>query len=253
MRTIILTFIAFMLVASPAFAHFGMVIPDNNVATQESRSTNLALSFSHPFDGIGMPLEKPKQFYALVNDEKIDLLPELTETTIMDAPAWKTNYRFKRPGVYQFIMEPKPYWEPEEDCFIVHYTKAYVAAFGSEDGWDTPARLPMEIVPLSRPYGLYVGSSFTGQVLKDGKPVPSTIVEYEFYNKDGYKRPTEYHVTMVVKTDKNGVFTVTCPKAGWWGFAALTTADYTMVVPDAGEKPVELGAVTWIKVDDFKK
>lgn len=253
MRTTILTLIALMFVASPAFAHFGMVIPDSNVATQEARSTNIVLSFSHPFEMVGMTLEKPKQFFAVVNGQKTDLLPTLSESKVMNEKAWKTAFRFKRPGVYQFAMEPTPYWEPEEDCFIIHYTKTYVAAFGSEEEWDAPVGLPTEIIPLTRPYGLYAGSSFTGQVLKDGKPVPNAEVEYELYNKEGFSAPTEHHITMVTKADDNGVFTITCPKAGWWGFAALTTADYTITAPSGKEKPVELGAVTWIKVEDFKK
>ena len=35
-----------------------------------------------------------------------------------------------------FYMEPKPYWEPAEDCFIIHYTKTVVTAFGDDEGWD---------------------------------------------------------------------------------------------------------------------
>lgn len=69
-------------------------------------------------------------------------------------------------------MEPQPYWEPAEDCYIVHYTKAYVAAFGEEEGWDEPAGLKTEIVPLTRPFGNYAGNVFQGQVLLNGKPVP---------------------------------------------------------------------------------
>ena len=253
MRTIILTLCALLFITSTAFAHFGMVIPDSNVATQKTRSTNLALSFSHPFEGAGMTLVKPEQFFVITDGKKTDLLSTLSETKVMGEAAWKTNFRFKRPGVYQFVMVPTPYWEPEENCFIIHYTKTYVAAFGSEEEWDAPAGLATEIIPLTRPYGLYAGSSFTGQVLKDGKPVAGAEVEYELYNKEGLKAPTEHHVTMVTKTDSNGVFTVTCPKAGWWGFAALTTADYKLPAPDGKEKDVELGAVTWIHVDDFQK
>lgn len=253
MRAIFLTFLAVTLFVTPALAHFGMVIPDANIATQENKEANLLISFSHPFEGIGMELTQPDQFYAVADGKKIDLLKTLSPETVMNHPAWKTSYRFKRPGVYQFVMVPTPYWEPAEDCFIIHYTKAYVAAFGSDEGWDAPAGLPTEIVPLTRPYGLYAGSSFTGQVLKDGKPVPNAEVEFEYYNTENYVAPSEHHVTMVTKADQNGVFTVTCPKAGWWGFAALTTADYTLKNSDGEKKPVELGAVTWIKFDDFKK
>jgi len=56
----------------------------------------------------------------------------------------------KRPGVYAFFMEPNPYWEPAEDCFIVHYTKTVVTAFGDDEGWDEEIGLKTEIVPLSK-------------------------------------------------------------------------------------------------------
>ena len=60
----------------------------------------------------------------------------------------------------------------------------------------------------------------------DGKRMPFAEVEIEFYNKEEKaEAPNEYMVTQVVKTDRNGVFTYAVPKAGWWGFAALTTAD----------------------------
>jgi cobalt/nickel transport protein len=59
-----LAFVALMtLTASPAMAHFGMVIPSDSMVMQEdSRTVNLALSFSHPMEMVGMPLEKPKVF-----------------------------------------------------------------------------------------------------------------------------------------------------------------------------------------------
>ena len=49
--------------------------------------------------------------------------------------AWRAVYEVKQPGVYQFAMEPAPYFDPEEDRFIIHYTKTVVAAFGDEKGW----------------------------------------------------------------------------------------------------------------------
>jgi cobalt/nickel transport protein len=37
--------------------------------------------------------------------------------------------------------------------------------------------------------------------------------------------------------------------AGWWGFAALSQADYTLKDPQGNEKGVELGAVLWTYLD----
>lgn len=242
------------LLSSAAFAHFGMVIPDSNIITPENKSTSLALSFSHPFALAGMDLVKPKSFIVKSGDTTMDLLGTLKPATIMDHASWTAAYTFARPGVYQFAMEPMPYWEPEENSFIIHYTKTIVAAFGDESDWDEPVGLKTEIIPLTRPFGNYAGNAFTGQVLRDGKPLAHAEVEVEFYNKDArFTEPSEYHVTQVVKADAQGVFTFACPLAGWWGFAALSPADQQMKGPDGAMKDVELGAVLWIYLDGWKK
>ena len=152
-----------------------------------------------------------------------------------------------------FFMEPKPYWEPAEDCFIVHYTKTVVSAFGVDDGWDADLGVKTEIIPLSKPYGLYSGNVFQGIVKLDGKVVPYAEVEVEFYNKTNqYEAPTDYMITQTIKADQNGVFTYAAPWAGWWGFAALSTADYKLK-KDGKDKDVEIGAVIWVKFQEHQE
>ncbi len=239
--------------ASQAMAHFGMVIPTSNVTTQEKKDVDITLSFSHPFEMVGMDLAKPDKFYVVKDGKKTDLKPGLSETKIMGHKAWKTNYKTKRPGVYQFVMEPAPYWEPAEELSIIHYTKTVLSAFGDAEGWDEPVGLPVEIIPMLRPFGNYEGNSFTGKVVMNGKVVSGAEVEVEFYNQDNkLVAPTDHHVTQVVKADKNGVFTFTCPRNGWWGFSALNEADYTLPNPQGENKPVELGGVLWIYLDKYK-
>ena len=243
----------FLMISSNSFAHFGMLIPSNSMIMQgDAREISLTLSFSHPFEMVGMDMEKPAKFGLLLNENKTDLLPSLKQTKVMGGKAWKASYKINRPGVYWFYMEPKPYWEPAEDCYIVHYTKTIVAAFGEDAGWDKPIGLKTEIVPLTRPFGLYAGNVFQGIVFVDGKPVPGTEVEIEYYNKDKKcHAPNDYFVTQVVKTDKNGVFTYAAPKAGWWGFAGLTTSD-KKIKHNGEDKDVEIGAVLWIEFKEMK-
>lgn len=232
--------------AGAAQAHFGMVIPSAAVvADKQDAALTLNLSFSHPMEMVGMPLVAPASFRVFVDGKAEDLAASLKPAKVMDHDAWSAAYTVKRPGVYQFVMEPAPYWEPAEDCFIVHYTKTCVSAFGEEEGWGEPLGLKTEIVPLTRPFGNYAGNVFQGQVLLDGKPVPGAEVEVEFYNRDGrYEAPNESMITQVVKADGNGVFTYGVPFAGWWGFAALNTADEKMD-HQGTPKDVELGAVLW--------
>lgn len=242
------------LMVSPAFAHFGMIIPSDSMVMQgESKTVELALSFSHPFEGVGMELIRPKFFAVEANGKPLDLLGTLKATGVMGHSAWTTGYKIKRPGVYMFHMEPQPYWEPAEDCFIIHYTKTVVTAFGDDEGWDREIGLKTEIVPLSKPFGLYTGNAFQGIVKFNGKAVPYAEVEVEHYNEtQKAQAPTDYMVTQTVKADGNGVFTYAVPQAGWWGFAALNTADYKLK-HNGKEKDVELGAVIWVKFHPWRE
>ena len=242
-----------LFLAGTAGAHFGMVIPSDTMVMQaDGRSIEVTLSFSHPMEMIGMELVKPKVFSVRANGQMQDLLPALQPAAVMDHPAWKAAYGIKRPGVYMFVMEPQPYWEPAEDCYIIHYTKTVVTAFGDDEGWDEEVGLATEIVPLSKPYGLYAGNLFQGIVKLGGKPVPYAEVEVEFYNQGREAAaPTDYMVTQTIKADQNGVFSYAAPQAGWWGFAALNTADYKLKA-DGEDKDVELGAVIWVKFEPWQ-
>lgn len=237
--------------AAPAAAHYGMIIPsDPMLAGEDGRSVDLTLSFSHPFEREGMVLERPARFAVTVGEETIDLTDALDPATVMGKPGFTLTHPIERPGTYVFYMEPRPYWEPAEDAFIVHHTKTYVTAFGDDEGWDAELGLPTEIVPLSKPFGLWAGNVFQGRVLRDGEPVPGAEVEVEFLNDVGATAPDDLMITQTVRADGDGVFTYAAPSAGWWGFAALSTADHTL--PHEGEeKPVELGAVLWVRFEEW--
>ena len=251
---LLLTALVLSFSLSQAEAHFGMLIPDKNVVNQDDRKVHFDIAFTHPFEGKGMNMEKPKQFFVDFEGKKTDLLDSLKPgTAITKQKAWQATYDVKRPGTYIFADEPAPYWEPAEDKYIIHYTKTVIAAFGDESDWDRPVGLKTEIIPLLRPFADYAGNTFVGKVLLDGKPVPGAEVEVELYNKgQKYEAPTEIHVTQVVKADDEGIFSFTCPVAGWWGFAALNDADFKIKGPDGTEKDVELGAVLWVRFDNYE-
>ncbi|MDP8257882.1 MAG: DUF4198 domain-containing protein [Candidatus Aadella gelida] len=242
----------------PAEAHFGMVIPDEDIVEdQKDTDLNIKVMFAHPFEGESMNMERPVQFGVMVDGEKEDLLISLEPYEVKlyadtkTFKGWQADYKIKRPGDYMFYVEPVPYWEPVEDCYIVHYTKVIVDAFGKEEGWDEEIGLKTEIVPLTRPFGIYAGNVFQGIVKVNGSPAPFSEVEVEYYNEDGvYTAPKGSFVTQVVKCDANGVFTYAIPEAGWWGFAALNE-DVTTIKYGNEEKLIEIGAVLWLKAYDM--
>jgi len=244
-----------LLFTFPVSAHFGMVIPsDNMIMQKDPRTVNLVLSFSHPMEMIGMELVKPRAFDVFISDKHKSLLSHLKPTRVMGYPAWRMDYRVNRPGIYTFIMEPQPYWEPAEDVFIIHYTKTVVTAFGDDEGWDREIGLKTEIVPLSKPYGLYAGNVFQGIVKLYGRPVPYADVEVEYFNENNSAHaPTDYMITQTIKADGAGVFTYAVPKSGWWGFAALHEADFKLKLKSGEDKGVEIGAVIWVKFENWKE
>ena len=243
-------FMVVLVFVEPGHTHFGMVIPSDNIVSPAKKKVDLTLSFSHPFEMVGMDMVKPKRFFVSRNGQQTELLDSLSKKEVLGRAGWQATYPVRRPGVYHFVMEPEPYWEPAEDALIIHYTKTTIAAYGGDTGWEEVLGLPTEIVPLLRPFGNYGGNSFSGQVLLHGKPLPYAEVEVELYNEENrYRAPSDYHVTQLVRADANGIFSFTCPAAGWWGFAALSEADYTLPNPDGTATPVELGAVYWIYLD----
>jgi len=212
----------------------------------DNRSVTITLSFSHPFEMVGLEMAKPTNFSVTASGISRNLSGLLEKTQVMGHTAWKVVYPIRRPGVTIFCMEPEPYWEPAEDTFIIHYTKTVVASFGEEEGWDTEIGLKTEIVPLSRPFGLYAGNVFQGVVKWDGKVVPFAKVEVAYYNESyQYTAPTDTMMTLATKADGKGVFTFAVPVPGWWGFAALNLADYK-ISHEGEDKDVELGAVIWV-------
>ncbi|MBO4313717.1 MAG: DUF4198 domain-containing protein [Desulfovibrio sp.] len=248
MRSLLTVFCAAALVlsAAVAHAHFGMVIPTKSaVEDKKDADITLTYAFAHPFEGKGMDLEIEKaQVFA--DGKATEMTAGLKPGKVMGKKGFTAAFKLARPGVYTFAMTPKPYWEPAEDKFIIHYTKTVVAAFGEEEGWAEPCGLPVEIVPLTRPFASYAGGVFRGKVLHNGKPVADCDVEVEYYNgtKGKYSAPNDYFVTQVVRTDANGVFCANVPFAGWWGFAALVDGPDKMAF-EGKDRDVELGGVIW--------
>ncbi len=239
--------------APVAHAHFQEILPSTDTFGPQSGAVSLDLVFTHPMDrGPTMDMKRPARFGVVTGDGEIDLLGLLTEAPRDGKQAWTARYTPAQPGAYTFFVEPQPYWEPAEDKSIIHYSKVVVDAFDWGADWDRMVGLPVEIEPLTRPYGLWTGNIFSGIVKAKGQPVPFSEVEVEWVNDGSIAPPGDAFVTQVVKADGRGVFHYAMPRAGWWGFAALIEADYTLKDPSGADKPVELGGLIWVKTIDMK-
>lgn len=260
------------LAALPAQAHF------QTLYVQEStleRGTDLefALVFTHPFQGgPTMPMGEPRSFS--VTTHRAGAEPVKTDLKKYLRPvAWKAGgqraaaFRASVPrelmrslGDHVFVLEPEPYLETEEDLYIQQFTKVVVNVGGVPSGWANPQGLPVEIQPLTRPYGLWTGGVFRAIVLSDGKPVPFARVEIEYLNhpvdlktgsfgrKAYVAAPHAAYERLSVVADTEGVIAVGLSKAGWWGVAAL---DIGTARSHKG-KTMSQDAVLWVQVKDMK-
>lgn len=235
-------FLYLILIAIFAEAHFLTFIPSNdNVTDQKDATVNFEIMFMHPFEQTGMTMEKPVGIF--LENKKNSLSLEKTEK--YNHLSWNSNYKIKRPGVYKFFVEPKPYFEINEEKFISHVPKVIISAFGRDDNWDKPIGLKYEIIPMVKPFALYSGNLFQGKVLHNGVAAANVEVEVELYNTFGLKAASDTHITQVVKTDDNGVFSFVMNHKGWWGFAALIEEGSKKY--KGKDYPIENGALLWIK------
>ncbi|MGQ3676215.1 DUF4198 domain-containing protein [Xanthobacter sp. TB0139] len=250
------------LVCAPhmASAHFQLVyVTDANL--EKPGNVPVQLIFWHPFElGPVMAMGEPQEFYAVHRGKKIDLKPSLKAFSFRagesEAQAWEGVLPVKRPGDYVLVAVPEPYLEGSEDIYIQQIAKSYVNLRQLPTDWSEPQGLVTEIVPLNRPTNIIAGSTFTGRVLSEGKPVPGVEVEVEYMAAEpvpGEKKAAEPKAApmpggaVVAITNANGEFTFGVPKAGYWGFAALGSG------PKKTHDGKELSqdAVIWVRADEI--
>lgn len=263
MRCRILSATALLLAAlstQPAEAHFQLVYtPEVNV--ERPGDLPVKLIFWHPMDnGPALEMGQPEQFFMIHRGEKTDLKSSLKSIAFQGtegpAQAYAGTLPIKRSGDYIMVAVPSPYYEKSEDIYIQQIAKSFVNRSGLPTDWMNPVGLPTEIVPLNKPTNILAGSTFSGQVLSEGKPVAGVEVEVEYMaalpqmNGTGTAKPTTGPLpggSLVAVTDANGVFTFGVPKAGFWGFAALGAGPATSYQ----NKKLSQDAVIWVRAYDL--
>lgn len=282
---ILLTTALAALLAFPAHAAVGLILPDSPIVDDPDKtSLSLVLGALEPSTGEGIPLERPQIFTALrYSGEEVDRsehLSVLEEVQAFGGRAWRTDIVLPHPGVYQFILQTKAAWVPEADAFAQYFVKVQVPAYGSSEGWDKPTGMNFEIAPLSRPFGLCAGMSFTGQALFDGKPLSGALIEATRLDpalkpdvrqaedpgsadeqdaardKKTVKQPLPQPISTFgsvqqLKADAQGVFTFACPLPGWWAFSASMAGD-PLQDPEGKQKPLEIKTIFWTYLSDCK-
>ncbi|WP_296898437.1 DUF4198 domain-containing protein [Thiohalocapsa sp.] len=247
--------------AGTAQAHFQFLYTPE-VMLAEPGDVPLAMVFGHPMEnGHTMNMGEPEEFFVVFKGEKTDLKDSLEAVKWSGSgeepsDAYTATYKVRRNGDYSVALGPAPYMEGAEDINSQQITKTILNKGAMPTGWNEPIGRPTEIVPMNKPYQTFVGGTFTGQLLSDGKPAAGIECEVEDINaevdmegKAFSKEPkgTVPPSAVVAITDENGMFTFGIPRAGTWGFACLGSGP----VKEHEGKELSQDAVLWIHATEL--
>jgi len=238
---------------STALAHFPILIHDAPFA-EINKPVNLLYAVGHPYEQEYEDAEKPQSVFAIKpSGQKVQLIPILKGTvhTVRDqkAKAFKLAYTPDQKGDHIIGLNSSIYFGRKQQAYQ-DFLKVFIHAERTE-GWRNKTGQPMEIVPLTRPYGLEAGFVFSGQVLKNGEPAPGVEIEIEQYldtPPDLKNLPPEPMITRIAVTDPNGVFVHTLPHQGWWIMAAYVE-DVNKIRHEGKTYSLNAQAAMWVHVE----
>jgi len=263
MKKKLLTCLASLCILTNANAHFQMMYTEE-MALDMAKKVKLNLVFTHPFSGAyTMNMKGVEELYVINKKKKKDLKKDLKEVLYKDihsdGKGYALTYKARRMGDHLFVMTPAPYYDETTKNYIQQITKTIINVAGIPSDWDTDLGLTAEIVPLTKPYAIWAGSSFTGIVKSNKKVVPYAQIEVKYLNRDidtktntlgkpRIKAPQNAFVNMIIKTNSMGEFTFAIPKSGTWGFKAIDIGN----TKEYKGKKLEQDAVLWIQAKDMK-
>ena len=229
---------------------------------QINEELDVLITMMRPFQYEGLVMDMPQMFAVLRYDsatpikdgiaqpERRDLLGDLEEIRYLNQKAWGANVALTKPGLYQFIIEGRPWWDAAHGRYLQHYVKTTLPVYGVERGWSLPVGQRFEIVPLSRPFGLTAPAMFSGTVLMDGKPLAAASVRMARINTEKRTVPTSWHEDIAARTNNKGEFSFVLNQPGWWCCMASIPGD-PLKGPDGQPKPLQMGTLFWLYVDSL--
>lgn len=218
MRKLVVFVAPLLLLSGTALAHFPLLFPATPWGAL-GQEVELVHAFGHPFEVERAPAARPARWSVFPpSGAPVDLLPQLgAEAGPRDE--WRARYTPRERGDH-VVSLTGPVTEHEGER-AQDFVKVVLHVPAVQGGWDRVLGDPLEVVPLTRPYGVVVGGSVRAEVLADGQPLAHAAVEVEYCNTTPPDPlPPEPFVTRVEKTDRVGAFSTTLERAGWWILSA---------------------------------
>lgn len=255
------------LLNSPTPAHYNMLLPQA-ASGKKGEPITFTYQWGHPFEHQLFDAPAPQAVIVVSpNNKKADLTKTLTKITLdagkgKKVTAWQFRYTPERRGDYLFLLKTPPIWLEDDRRFVQDVVKVVVHV-QAQAGWDRDAGLDtLELLPLTRPYGLEPGMVFQARVAvvrksrilsdRNFEPQAFSLVEIERYNPTApAELPPDEQITRTARTDPNAVVTTTLTDAGWWCLTAARPVGTRS--RDGKTYPVVQRATLWVFVAEKPK
>lgn len=230
-------------------AHLHCLIPDRP-ALKAGERAGVFLFFGHPFEREFERMERPEALKLHAPGGAVtDLLPSLVPEKARgpdgkEVTAFRAEFEAGERGDYLIAFTSPLRFEGEEEGFTQDHGRATVHV-QAQRGWERLVGHPLEVAPLTRPYGLPRGSTFLARALLDGQPLEGAAVEVERYNPaPPAKLPEGEFITRAARSGPGGLIACTLDEAGWWG--VTVTRRHGARTRDGKEYPLTLRSTLWV-------
>jgi len=246
--------------AARGFAHFNIILPADYGVWQARKGEQVKYRFiwGHGYEHIWFDATLPDEFVAIApSGGKTDLKGALAPIKVKGADgkeyrAYEFAYTPRERGDHILAMKAAMLWDEEAGVFLQDFAKS-VLHVQDKLNWDRKVGHKLELVPLSRPYGLQKGGTIQMMVLLDGKPLPGCEVEFEKFQPacpDEDDLPGEEFITYEAKSDPNGIVTFGLTEEGWFALTAVRDSG-KKIEKEGHEGDLVYRATFWINVTPF--
>lgn len=220
----LLTAATMMLFSQIAMAHFPMWITKSPFV-KAGEDVTFYFLVGHPYEVVYEDADQPSSVLT-INSRGVKEKITVSESSVQyDGNAVRTftvQFQPELKGSYLVTLDTKPSISRNGDTLYQEYIKT-VLYVERGSGWEQRSGQPLEIVPLTRPFGLQAGFVFRGRLMNNDKPIANETVYIEHKlttAPNAENLPPEPLITFEVVTDADGYFLATLPESGWWILAS---------------------------------